>query len=162
MGEGIKLRPAVRDDVPTIFRLIRELAEYEKLAHAVRGDERLLEDSLFERRAAEALMIEEGGEAVGYAIFYTTFSTFECRPGLWLEDVYVRPEWRRMGIGREVLTHIARLAVERDCARIEWLALHWNEPALRFYEALGAIGIDDWQALRLEGETLRRLGTLPG
>jgi GNAT superfamily N-acetyltransferase len=158
----IEIRPAERDDVGTIFRLIRELAEFERLGDAVRGDERLLEDSLFERRAAEALLIEEEGEPVGYAIYFTTFSTFECRPGLWLEDVYVRPEWRRRGIGREVLTHIARLAVERDCARIEWLALSWNEPALRFYEALGAIGIDDWQALRLEGETLRRLGSFPG
>jgi GNAT superfamily N-acetyltransferase len=160
--QGIEIRSAGREDVPTIFRLIRELADFEMLGHAVRGDERLLEESLFERRAAEALLIEEGGEAVGYAIFFTTFSTFECRPGLWLEDVYVRPDWRRRGIGREVLTHIARLAVERDCARIEWLALNWNEPALRFYEALGAIGIDDWRALRLEGETLRRLGSFPG
>jgi GNAT superfamily N-acetyltransferase len=158
----IEIRPAGREDVGTIFRLIRELAEYERLGHAVQGDERLLEDSLFERRAAEALLIEEGGEPVGYAVFFTTFSTFECRPGLWLEDVYVRPEWRRRGVGREVLTHIARLAVERDCARIEWLALNWNESALRFYEALGAIGIDDWRALRLEGETLRRLGSFPG
>lgn len=159
MGEGIEIRAAQREDVPTIFGLIRELAEYEKLADHVRGDERLLEESLFERRAAEALIIEEGGEAVGYAIFFTTFSTFECRPGIWLEDIYVRPDWRRTGVGREVLSHIARLAVERDCARVEWLALDWNEPALRFYEALGAIGIDDWKALRLEGETLRRLGS---
>jgi GNAT superfamily N-acetyltransferase len=156
--DEIRIRRAVAEDVPLLFGLIRELAEYERLADEVVGTEELLLDSLFERQAAEALIAEAGGEAAGYALFYTTFSTFECRPGLWVEDVFVRPALRRGGIGRAMLAEIAGIAVERGCARLEWMALDWNEPALRFYAGLGAGELDDWRALRLEGEALRRLG----
>jgi GNAT superfamily N-acetyltransferase len=154
----IRIRPARREDAATLFGLIRELAEYERLSDAVRGDEELLAHSLFERPVAEALIAEVDGEEIGYAIFFTTFSTFECRPGLWVEDIFVRPAQRRNGIGRALLAEVAGIAVDRGCARLEWVALDWNKPALRFYEELGAAPLDDWQALRLDGEALRRLG----
>ena len=138
--------------------LIHELAEYEKLADAVKGDAALLARALFDERIAEALVAEAGDEAAGYAVFFTTFSTFECRPGLWIEDLFVRPDRRRHGIGRALLAHIAGLAVDRGCGRLEWSALHWNEPALRFYDEIGAKPLEQWQALRLEGDELQSLG----
>jgi GNAT superfamily N-acetyltransferase len=153
----IQLRPATEADAELLFGLILELAEYEKLADAVRGDAEVLRRSLFEQRAAEALLIESGGEAIGYAIFFVTFSTFECRSGIWLEDVYVRPEHRRGGIGRRVMEHLAALALERGHVRLDWCALDWNEPALRFYDELGAIRLDDWKMLRLDQEGMRRI-----
>jgi GNAT superfamily N-acetyltransferase len=154
----VRIRPAAEADVERLFALILELAAYEKLDDKVTGDPEVLRRSLFEERAAEALLLEApDGEAVGYAIFFTTFSTFECRPGIWLEDVYVRPEHRRGGIGRAVMEHLARLARERGSVRLEWVALDWNEPALNFYEKLGARRLDDWKILRLEREGIRRL-----
>ena len=133
------IRAAVREDAELLFGLIRELAEYEKLSDAVKGDAELLATTLFDRGGAEALIAEaDGGEAVGYAIFFGAFSTFECRPGIWVEDLFVRPKNRRRGIGRALLARIAATALERDCARLEWSALNWNEPALRFYDELGA------------------------
>src|SRR5215467_2561100 len=157
----LEIRPATEADVEVVFDLILELAAYEKLSDEVSGDPQALRRSLFEQRAAEALLLETSdGTAVGYAIFFTTFSTFECRSGIWLEDVYVRPEHRRGGIGRAVMEHLARLAVERGHVRLEWCALDWNEPALDFYETLGAIRLEDWRMLRLEREGMRRLGGL--
>lgn len=156
--ESIRIRAATEADAELLFELITELAAYERLRHAVSGDPEVLRRSLFEQRAAEALVIEAGGEPVGYAIFFTTFSTFECRSGIWLEDVYVRPEHRRGGIGLAVMEHLARLAEERGHVRLEWCALEWNEPALSFYEKLGATRLDDWRMLRLEREGIRRLG----
>jgi GNAT superfamily N-acetyltransferase len=153
-----RIRPATEADAELLFGLILELASYEKLSEEVRGDAEVLRRSLFEQKAAEALIVEAGGEAVGYAIFFTTFSTFECRSGVWLEDVYVRPEHRRGGIGRMVMEHLAALAVERGHVRLEWCALDWNEPALRFYDQLGATRLDEWKMLRVEGERLRQLG----
>jgi GNAT superfamily N-acetyltransferase len=154
----VRIRPATEADSELLFGLILELAAYEKLADAVAGDAEVLRRSLFEQRAAEALIVEDdGGEAVGYAIFFTTFSTFECRSGIWLEDVYVRPERRRDGIGRAVMEHLAALALERGHVRLDWCALDWNEPALRFYEKLGARRLDDWKMLRLEREGMRAL-----
>lgn len=155
----MRIRPAERDDAERLFELIRELADYEKLSDAVRGDAELLATTLFDQGGAEALIAEVGGEAVGYAVFSTTYSTFECRPGLWVEDLFVRPEHRRQGIGRALLGHIAGIALERACARLEWSALDWNEPALRFYDELEATPLRQWQALRLEGDALERLGT---
>ena len=154
----IQIRQVERSDVATLFGLIAELAEYEKLTDSLVGDPRVLEETLFERDAADALIVEADGEAVGYAIYFTTFSSFECRPGLWLEDVYVRPALRGHGIGRELMALVAEVAVERGCARLEWVALDWNETAIGFYEKLGAVVIEGWQAMRLEGEQLRRLG----
>jgi GNAT superfamily N-acetyltransferase len=157
-GERIEIRAATAADVDLLFGLILELAEYEKLADKVSGDAGVLRRSLFEQRAAEALIVELGGEAIGYAIFFTNFSTFECRSGIWLEDVYVRPEHRRGGIGRELMEHLAALALERGHVRLEWCALEWNEPALRFYDKLGATRLDDWKMIRLDLDGMRRLG----
>jgi len=154
---GVRIRPATEADAELIFSLILELATYEKLADDVVGDPEVLRRSLFEERAAEALLLEVGEETVGYAIFYTTFSTFECRSGIWLEDVYVRPEHRRGGVGRQVMEHLARLALERGHVRLEWCALEWNEPALNFYAGLGASVLDDWRMLRLGRDGIERL-----
>ena len=156
-AEETSIRPVGEADVEALFGLILELAEYEKLADKVNGDAEVLRRTLFELRAAEALLLERDGEAVGYAIFFTTFSSFECKPGIWLEDVYVRPEHRRGGVGRRVMEYLARLAVERDYVRLEWCALDWNEPALNFYDKLGATRLDDWTMLRVDGERLRAL-----
>jgi GNAT superfamily N-acetyltransferase len=153
----LRIRPATESDAELLFGLILELASYEKLTDAVSGDAEVLRRSLFEQRAAEALIVEAGGEAVGYAIFFTTFSTFECRSGIWLEDVYVRPRDRRGGIGRAVMEHLAALALERGHVRLEWVALDWNEPALGFYDKLGATRLDDWRLLRLDREGMQRL-----
>ncbi len=161
----IQIRAAAEADVPLLFDLILELAAYEKLGTAVAGDAEVLRRSLFEQKAAEALLVETAdGEAVGYAIFFTNFSTFECRPGIWLEDVYVRPEHRRGGIGLAVMEHLARIAEERDYARLEWCALEWNEPALTFYEGIGAQRLDDRRMLRLERDGIEHLakGEQPG
>jgi GNAT superfamily N-acetyltransferase len=151
------IRAATEDDVQLIFDLICELATYEKLRDEVVGTAEILRASLFDRHDAEALIVESDGEAVGYAIFYTTFSTFECRSGIWLEDVYVRPEHRRGGIGLRVMEHLAALALERGHVRLEWCALEWNEPALNFYAKLGANRLDDWRMLRLEVDGMRTL-----
>lgn len=157
-ANDIQIRAAAEADVPLLFDLILELAAYEKLGTAVAGDAEVLRRSLFEQEVAEALLVETAdGETVGYAIFFTNFSTFECRPGIWLEDVYVRPEHRRGGIGLAVMEHLARIAEERDYARLEWCALEWNEPALEFYEGIGARRLDDWRMLRLERDGISRL-----
>jgi GNAT superfamily N-acetyltransferase len=157
-ANDVRIRPATEADVQLLFDLILELAAYEKLADEVTGDAEVLQRSLFEEKAAEALLIETGdGEAIGYAIFFTTFSTFECRSGIWLEDVYVRPEHRRGGIGRAVMKHLANLALERGHVRLDWVALDWNEPALNFYEKLGARRLDDWVIHRLERDGVKRL-----
>lgn len=154
----IEIRPATEEDVQLLFDLILELAAYEKMADEVAGDVEVLRRSLFEQKAAEALLVETAdGEAVGYAIFFVTFSTFECRSGIWLEDVYVRPEHRRGGIGLAVMEHLAQIAVERGHVRLDWVALEWNEPALDFYEKLGARRLDDWKLLRLERNGIKRL-----
>jgi GNAT superfamily N-acetyltransferase len=157
-ANDIQIRAAAEADVPLLFDLILELAAYEKLGTAVAGDAEVLRRSLFVQKVAEALLVETAdGETVGYAIFFTNFSTFECRPGIWLEDVYVRPEHRRGGIGLAVMEHLARMAEERDYARLEWCALEWNEPALDFYEGIGAQRLDDWRMLRLERDGISRL-----
>jgi GNAT superfamily N-acetyltransferase len=153
----VQIRPVTEADIEPLFGLILELAEYEKLTAAVSGDAEVLRRSLFEQRAAEALLVEVDGEAVGYAIFFTTFSTFECRSGIWLEDVYIRPEGRRGGAGRAVMEHLAALALERGHVRLEWCALDWNEPALRFYDKLGATRLEEWRMFRLDRDGMRRL-----
>jgi GNAT superfamily N-acetyltransferase len=158
----VRIRPTTEADMELLFGLILELAEYEKLADRVSGDPEALRRTLFEQRAAEALIVERGGEAVGYAIFFTTFSSFECRSGVWIEDLYVRPDRRRDGIGRAVMEHIAALALERGHVRLEWTALDWNEPALRFYEKLGATRLGDWVTHRLDAGGMRRLSGSPG
>lgn len=154
------IRAATDADADLLFELILELASYEKLADRVHGDAEILRRSLFEQKVAEALLIEApGGEAIGYALFFTTFSSFECRSGIWLEDFYVRPEHRCGGIGLAVMEHLAGLALERGHVRLDWCALEWNEPALEFYAGLGATRLDDWRMLRLEADGMRRLAS---
>jgi GNAT superfamily N-acetyltransferase len=154
---SVKIRPASEDDVQLVFDLICELATYEKLRDEVVGTPEILRESLFERGDAEALIVETKAGPVGYAIFYTTFSTFECRSGIWMEDVYVRPEHRRGGIGLQILEHLAALTLERGHVRLEWVALDWNEPALNFYAKLAAQRLDDWVIHRLETDGIRTL-----
>lgn len=152
------IRPATPADVPVIARLIRALAEYERLAHAVSLDEADLRRHLFgERKYAEVLLAEDAGEVVGFALFFHNYSTFRGKPGIYLEDLFVFPESRGRGHGKALLREIARLAVERDCARVEWSVLDWNEPSIRFYESLGAAPMDEWTAYRLTGESLTKL-----
>jgi GNAT superfamily N-acetyltransferase len=128
----------------------------------VNGDAETLAHSLFATRTAEALLAEVDGEAVGYAILCGTFSSFECLAGIWIEDIFVRPDSRGAGIGRAILEHVASVAVERGCPRVEWAALDWNEPALGFYARLGARRMDEWRMLRLDGEALARLAGRAG
>jgi GNAT superfamily N-acetyltransferase len=159
----VRIRAAERRDVPVLLGLIRELAEYERLADQAMGTEERLERHLFgERPAAEAMIAELDGEPVGFALFFTTFSTFRCQPGIWLEDLFVRPEHRRAGVGRALLGQLGRLAVERDCGRMEWAALDWNTPALEFYASLGARPVEGWTIHRLEGDGLARLAATDG
>jgi GNAT superfamily N-acetyltransferase len=144
------LRPATPDDCAEIDRLIRELADYEKLAHQMIGTPEGLQRALFgPRPAAEALVAERAGRAVGFALYFTTFSTFLCKPGLYLEDVFVEPSHRGAGIGKAILRHLAALAVERDCGRFEWRVLDWNEPSIRFYESIGGKLLPEWQLVRM-------------
>jgi GNAT superfamily N-acetyltransferase len=152
------VRPATPADVPTIARLIRDLAEYERLSHEVVLDEARLRDHLFGPRPfAEVLLAEDGGAVVGFALFFHTYSTFLGRPGIYLEDLFVEPGYRGKGHGKALLRALARLAVERDCGRLEWSVLDWNEPSIRFYESLGARPLDEWTMYRLTGDGLRAL-----
>ena len=156
---SLSIRPATRADLPLIAALIRELADYEKLAHEVRFDEAVLGDHLFgPRPMAEVIIGEVDGVAQGFALFFHNFSTFEGRPGIYLEDLFVRPAARGGGLGKALLAHLARLALERGCARLEWWVLDWNEPAIGFYRKLGARPMDEWTTMRLDGEALAQLG----
>jgi GNAT superfamily N-acetyltransferase len=152
------IRPATAADTPTICRLIRQLAEYERLAHAVVLDEGRLREHLFGPRPyAEVLLAEDAGAVVGFALFFHNYSTFLARPGIYLEDLFVVPEHRGKGHGKALLTALARLAVERGCGRLEWAVLNWNEPAIQFYRALGAEPMNEWTVYRLTGDALGRL-----
>jgi len=158
------IRPALPDDVQTIGRLIRQLAEYERLAHQVVLDEARLREHLFgSRRYAEVLLAEEAGKVVGFALFFHNYSTFLGQPGIYLEDLFVQPQQRGKGHGKALLGALSQLAVERGCGRLEWAVLKWNEPALRFYRSLNAVAMDDWMVYRLAGTALRDLANhLPG
>jgi GNAT superfamily N-acetyltransferase len=157
-GAGMAIRPAVEADVPLILRFIRDLADYERLLHEVVATEARLRETLFGARpAAEVMIAEADGEPLGFALFFHNYSTFLAQPGLYLEDLYVRPEARGRGVGRALLAHLARLARERGCGRLEWWVLDWNESALRFYRSLGARPMDEWTVQRLTGADLDRL-----
>jgi GNAT superfamily N-acetyltransferase len=152
------VRHAVPDDCPLICDLIYELADYERLTDEVRITPDRLNRSLFGgARCADALIGEIAGEAAGYALFFTTFSTFTGQPGLYLEDIYVRSQWRNRGLGKAMLAQLARIAVQRGCARLEWAVLDWNQPAIDFYRNLGAQALSQWIGQRLAGEELTRL-----
>jgi GNAT superfamily N-acetyltransferase len=163
MNAAISIRPATPADLQLIAALIRDLAEYEKLAGEVRFDEAVLGEKLFGVRPyAEVLIGEIGGAAQGFALFFHNFSTFEGRPGIYLEDLFVRPEARGSGLGKALLAQLAALALARDCARLEWSVLDWNAPAIGFYETLGARLMDEWTGMRVDGAALVRLGSKLG
>ena len=160
MPTDFTLRPAVAADVPLILALIRELAEFERLLHEVVADEARLREQLFgPRPAAEVFLgFDANGTPMGFALFFQNFSTFLARPGIYLEDLYVRPVFRGRGLGRALLQRIAGLAVERGCGRFEWAVLDWNENAIGFYKKLGAQVMEDWRICRVTGEALQTLG----
>jgi GNAT superfamily N-acetyltransferase len=152
------IRSATPSDIPVIAQLIRALAEYEKLSHEVVLDEAQLREHLFgERRYAEVVLAEQAGKVVGFALFFHNYSTFLSKPGIYLEDLFVLPEHRGQGHGKALLSHLARLAVERGCGRFEWAVLHWNAPAIAFYKSFGAVPQSEWNVYRLTGEALRKL-----
>ena len=154
----MKIRPATEADLGTIEELIRALAEYERMADEVVMDAELLRKGLFgDRPYAEVLIAEVDDEAVGFALFFHNFSTFVGRPGIYLEDLFVKPEHRGTGLGRALLKRLAEIAVERECGRLEWAVLDWNEPAIGFYKKLGARPNDEWTVFRLAGEALQEL-----
>jgi GNAT superfamily N-acetyltransferase len=154
----IEIRTATPDDVPLIFALIGELAEYEKLSHEVVATEEQIRATLFgDRAVAEVVIASLDGTPVGFALFFPNYSTFLGRPGLYLEDLFVRPDARGFGVGRELLEHLARLAVDRGWGRLEWRVLDWNEPSIAFYRKLGAEPLEDWTVFRVTGEALKKL-----
>ncbi|MBV8887798.1 MAG: GNAT family N-acetyltransferase [Chroococcidiopsidaceae cyanobacterium CP_BM_RX_35] len=159
MSYELHIRPAQPSDAPVLFELIQALAEYEELSHAVTGNADALSKHLFgDRPCVEAILAESAEQTVGFALFFTNYSTFLTQPGIYLEDLFVLPEYRRQGIGKALLTHLAQLAVERGCGRLEWSVLDWNQPAISFYRRLGAAILEDWRICRVTGETLIQLG----
>jgi GNAT superfamily N-acetyltransferase len=159
--KGARLRIAQRDDVALVLRLIKELAAYEKLSHAVVATEDELRDALFGGQpAAEAMLAFVDDQPVGFALFYQSISTFRGARGLFLEDLYVRPEHRGQGIGTMLLSRFAQVARERNCGLLEWRALDWNEPALAFYRSLGAVPLDGWTVYRVTGDAMDRVADL--
>ena len=154
----VRVRAATPDDVPQIYAFIVQLAVYEREPDAVTGTPEMLAEALFgQRPSAEALIAELDGEPAGFAVFHGTFSTWECQPGIWLEDLYVPDRYRKAGVGRALLTDLAALALQRGCPRLEWHALDWNELALGFYQRLGAERMSAWELHRLQGEALVRV-----
>lgn len=154
----LSIRSATAADLSLIARFIRDLADYEKLAHEVRFDEAALGQKLFgERPYAEVVIGELDGAPQGFALFFHNFSTFEGKPGIYLEDLFVRPEARGSGLGKALLAYLAKLCTERDCARLEWSVLDWNDPAIGFYKGLGAKLMDEWTMMRVDGEALTSL-----
>lgn len=157
MSTEFSLRPARPDDVPAIVGLITELAEFERLVHLLQVTPEKLAPHLFgERPVAECVVGEVGGDVVAFALFFTNFSTFLACPGLYLEDLYVRPAHRGSGLGRALIEHLGRLAAERGCGRFEWSVLDWNANAIAFYEKLGATVMPDWRICRISGANLQR------
>jgi len=158
VSAAVRIRAARRADAAVLLAMLRELAEYERLSDQLRATEERLRETLFcEQPVAEALIAERGGEPAGYALFFATYSTFLARPGIWLEDLFVRPPHRRFGVGRALLAAVAARTRERGGARLEWAALNWNELALGFYRGLGASTLNEWVTHRLDDEALERL-----
>ena len=155
---NIELRPATCADVPQILAFVRELAEYEKLAREAVATEAGMTEQLFgDHPAAEVVIAEVNGQPAGFALFFHNFSTFLGQRGLYLEDLFIRPQFRGLGLGRRLMVHLAQLAVERDCGRFEWSVLDWNTPAIDFYRELGASPLDEWTVQRVAGDALKAL-----
>lgn len=153
----MKFRNAIREDTPLILAFIKELAAYEKMSKDVVATEELLEQTLFDRKYAEVFFAMVDGKEVGFALFFHNFSTFVGKPGLYLEDLYVKPEFRGRGIGKSIFKRLAEIAIERDCGRMEWSCLDWNQPSIDFYLSLNATPMDDWTVYRLTDEALEKL-----
>jgi GNAT superfamily N-acetyltransferase len=151
------LRDAGKQDIPLILEFIRGLAEYEGLLDQVSATEEGLEKALFQDRIAEVLICEYGGKPAGFALYFHNFSTFLGRPGIYIEDLFVKSEYRGKGLGKAMLTRIAAIAVERGCGRLEWACLDWNEPSIKFYKSLGGRPLDEWTAYRVDGDALKKL-----
>jgi GNAT superfamily N-acetyltransferase len=161
MTDSFSIRVAGESDIPLILQFIRDLAEYEKLSHMVVATEDILRRTLFGRpRFAEVLIGEAGGDPAGFALFFHNFSTFLGRPGIYLEDLFVKPQYRGRGYGKALLARLASIAKSRDCGRLEWAVLTWNEPSIEFYKSLGAKPLDEWKVFRLTGEALDKLARL--
>lgn len=154
---AMEFRKAMREDVPLILEFIRSIARYEKLENEVVATEELLDDWLFVRHTAEVVFVLENGREVGFALYFFNFSTFVGRAGLYLEDLYVYPEYRGKGYGKGLFLQLARTAVERGCGRMEWVCLKWNQPSIDFYRSLGAVPMDEWTVFRLTPDALRAL-----
>ena len=155
------IRPAIEADVGEIYAMIRELAVFEKLDDQVVSTAESVQACLFgENRVAEALVVESDGQVIGFAIYFHNFSTFVGRPGLYLEDIYIRPAYRREGIGRSLLAELAKIASQRNCGRFEWAVLDWNADAIAFYEQLGATVLPDWRIVRLDAEGIQGLASV--
>jgi GNAT superfamily N-acetyltransferase len=153
----LTIRPATPQDVALILRFVRELAEFEREPDAVKATEESLSYALFNERSAEAVIAEQEGKPMGFALFFHNFSTWTGRKGLYLEDLYVTPEARGSGVGTALLRHLAGIALDRDCARFEWAVLDWNTPAIDFYTAMGADSLDEWRIRRVTGDALVKL-----
>lgn len=159
-ANNLILRLATPSDVGVVFELIQALAEYERLSHQVLGNIDALKEHLFgDRPYVEAILAERDGKAVGFALFFHNYSTFLTKPGIYLEDLFVLPDYRHQGIGKALVTYIAKLAVDRNCGRLEWSVLDWNEPAIGFYRRLGAEVLPDWRICRVTGESLPKLAS---
>ena len=160
-AESLSIRQATRADVPQVLSFVKELAEFERLSHLVEATEEIIAEELFGPKSqAEALLAYCGAEPVGFAVYFHNFSTFLGRKGLYLEDLYVRPAHRRRGFGRAILLRVARIAAERNCGRLEWSVLDWNEPAIFFYETLGATIMHEWKLVRVAGSALEKLARM--
>ncbi len=155
--DGFTIRSATEKDVPLILHFIKELADYEKLLHEVTATEEILHRSLFEKHQAEVIIAEEDGRPVGFALYFHNFSTFLGKANLYLEDLYVTPEVRGKGYGKALLACLGKIAVERDCGRLDWWCLDWNETSIAFYKEMGAIAMDEWTVYRMQGEALTAL-----
>lgn len=151
------IRFATREDIPEILRFIKELADYEKMLNEVIADEKLLEEWIFDKQKAEVIFVLHDEKPVGFALFFHNFSTFLGRAGIYLENLYVSPQYRKLGYGKELLSALAKIAKERSCGRLEWACLNWNQPSIDFYKSLGAVPMDIWTTYRVTGETLDAL-----
>ena len=158
MTSSLRIDPATEQDIRLILKFIRGLAEYEKLAHECVATEADIKKTLFgERRYAEVVIARYDNVPAGFALFFHNYSTFLAKPGIYLEDLFVLPEYRGKGIGKALLVHLAKLAKERNCGRFEWWVLDWNEPSINFYKKLGAVAMDEWTVFRVAGEALEKL-----
>lgn len=158
MDKNFRIRSATREDTHLILELVKELADYEKMLHEVVATEELMEEWIFDKQKAEVIIGEEDGKPVGMALFFHNFSTFLGRAGIYLEDLFVRPEYRGRGYGKALLQKLAQIAVERGCGRLEWWCLDWNEPSIKFYKSLGAEPMEEWTTYRITGKTLQEFG----